>query len=256
MKNQWLTIKQLDKQLMELQETHKKYSRPRSGWIKTLRVALSMSAEQLADRLGLTRGRINQLENAEVHNAVTLRTLNEAANAMGCELVYAIVPKGNSTLEGIIKKRAEQIAKERVASVAHSMSLEAQSVDSDTLQIQKSELVKSLMEQLNKKFWATPDKFSSLAEAIYVQMQKNEEIELPVQKGLRNNPIFNNKLKEYLLKIQNEKNIHEPDLLNKIKDPEYMNALTNAVIHQIRNKKHNKQVDLLQKLIENLKKQK
>ncbi|OGT38082.1 MAG: hypothetical protein A3F12_03145 [Gammaproteobacteria bacterium RIFCSPHIGHO2_12_FULL_38_14] len=153
MNNQWLTIKQLDQQLKEWQALNKKYGKPRAGWIKTLRVALSMSAEQLARRLGLTRGRINQLENAEVHDAITLRTLKEAANALGCELVYAIIPKGDSSLENIIRTRAEEIAKERVERVAHSMSLEAQSVDPNILENQKEELVKNLIEHLNKKFW-------------------------------------------------------------------------------------------------------
>src|SRR5688572_12976007 len=122
MKNQWLTIHQLDRQLKEWQVIRNKYGKPRPGWVKTIRTALSMSAEQLATRLGLTRGRITQLESAETLNAVTLRTLEEAANALGCELIYAIVPKGNSTLEGILKTRAEQVAKERVAQVAHTMS--------------------------------------------------------------------------------------------------------------------------------------
>lgn len=153
MKNHWLTIRQLDRQLKEWQPIGKKYNRPKAGWVKTVRVALSMSAEQFATRLGLTRARVNQLETAETHDAVTLRTLNEAANALGCELVYAIVPKNNSSLEEIIKSRAEQIAKERVRSVAHSMSLEAQSVDTDVLEKQKDELAKSLIEHLNKKFW-------------------------------------------------------------------------------------------------------
>lgn len=257
MKNQWLTIIQLDKQLIEWQAVNNKYGKPRAGWIKTLRVALSMSAEQFASRLGLTRGRINQLESAEIHNAVTLRTLNDAANALGCELVYAIVPKGNSTLESIIKTRAQQIAKERVARVAHTMSLEAQSVDANTLKIQKDELTKSLMEHLNKKFWATPDKFSNLAEALYIQMQKNKEMDIPTKKSLKNDPIFINELKECLIQMQKEKNIYEPDLLNKLNDPEYINALKNALIrYQLNNKKQNKQADLLQKLIENLQKKK
>jgi predicted DNA-binding mobile mystery protein A len=155
MNKQWLTINQLDRQLKDWQAVNHKYGKPRAGWIKTLRVALSMSAEQFANRLGLTRGRVNQLENAEIHDAVSLRTLKEAANALGCELVYAIVPKGNSTLESIIKTRAEQIATERVTRVAHTMSLEAQSVDSNTLQNQKSELTKNIMEHLNKRFWST-----------------------------------------------------------------------------------------------------
>lgn len=153
MNNQWLTIRQLDKQLNEWQLISRRYSKPRAGWIKTLRTALSMSAEQFANRLGLSRARINQMENAETHDAITLRTLREAADALGCELVYAVVPKGNSTLETIIKTRAEEIAKERVTRVAHSMSLEAQSVDVNILKKQEEELARSIVEHLNKKFW-------------------------------------------------------------------------------------------------------
>lgn len=230
-------IRQLDKQLNEWQLVRRKYGTPRAGWIKTLRVALSMSTEQFASRLGLTRGRVNQLENAEVHHSVTLRSLNEAANALGCELIYAIVPKGSSTLEGIIKTRAEQVAKERIASVAHSMSLEAQSVNADMLKIQKDELAKSLVEHLNKNFWTTPDKLSNLAEAIYVQMQNNEEI--PIQKGWRE--IFIKRLNDYLIKIQKEKKANEPNLLNNLQDPKYVNALKNALIrYHLNNTKQTK----------------
>jgi predicted DNA-binding mobile mystery protein A len=160
MNNQWLMINQIDEQLKEWRSVSHKYGRPRTGWIKTLRTALNMSVAQLAQRLGLSRARIAQLENAEIHDAVTLRALQEAANAMECELVYAIVPKGNTTLEDIIKKRAAQLASERVARVAHSMSLEEQSVSQNTLRHQQAELTKHLMEHLNKKFWASevPDK--------------------------------------------------------------------------------------------------
>jgi predicted DNA-binding mobile mystery protein A len=156
MKNQWLTIHQLDRQLREWQKLRNYSHKPKIGWVKTLRTALSMSAEQLANRLGLTRGRITQLENAEIHDAITLRTLKEAANALGCELVYAIVPKDNSTLEDILKARAKQVANERVTQVAHTMSLEAQSVDAATLLFQKNELTEKLIKNLNKKLWSDP----------------------------------------------------------------------------------------------------
>lgn len=154
MNNQWLAIKQLDAQLKEWQKLNRKYGKPRTGWIKTLRVALYMSAEQFAARLGLSRARINQLENAEIHDSLTLRSLKEAANALECELVYAIVPRGRLTLEEIIKTRADQIAQERIARVGHSMSLESQTVDAKMLNYKKNEISQNLVEHLNKKFWS------------------------------------------------------------------------------------------------------
>ena len=249
MKNQWLMIRQLDRQLKEWHKASQLCGKPRIGWIKTVRKALNMTAEELGHRLGLTRGRINQLERAEVYDAVTLRALKEVANALGCEVVYAIIPKDHSTLEDIIKTRAEQIAEERIVNVAHSMSLEDQSVDSDILRMQKEELTKSLIEHLNKKFWATPDTFSHLAECIDKQMKKNKE-EIPLYKNLKNDPSFIKKLAQ----LQEEKKIDAPDLLNKLKDPQYIRGLTNALVRYQRNNK--KQPDLLKKLIEQLQKKK
>lgn len=154
MKNQWLMINQLDHQLKDWQTIARKYnSRPNVGWVKTIREALSMSSQQLANRLGLSRARVAQLEHAENNDGVTLRTLKEVADALGCEFVYAIVPKGNSTLEEIIKKRAEQIAMERVARVAHTMSLEDQSINTQSLTVRVKEQTKQYLTHLNKKLW-------------------------------------------------------------------------------------------------------
>lgn len=153
MNTQWLTIKQLDQQLKEWRELSDQSQRPRLGWVKTLRTALNMSAMQIAKSLGVKRGRITQLENAEVTGGVTVRALKAAADAMGCEFVYAIVPKNFSTLEEMIKARAKKVAEERVASVAHSMALESQTVDAQYLQQQRDELTKSLIENFNKSLW-------------------------------------------------------------------------------------------------------
>ncbi len=184
MKNQLLKINQIDRQLREWQAIKNKYGKPRKGWVKTLRTALSISGEQFAKRLGLTRGRVHQLENAEIESTVTLRTLENAANALGCELIYAIVPKGDSSLEKIIQTRAAQVAKEQVERVAHSMSLEAQSVSSNVLNIEKDKLAKSLIEHLNKKFWAddldlvkNPKAMDAFKKALAQKVKKkNDEI--------------------------------------------------------------------------------
>lgn len=229
MKNQWLTIKQLDRQLRDWQAIKNKYGKPKAGWIKTLRMALGMSAEQLADRLGLTRGRIAQLEAAEPHEAVTLKTLNEAANALGCELVYAIVPKHNGSLQDIIEARVEQISKNQVARVAHSMSLEAQTVGIDTLKSQQEELKKELRNQVNKKLWVTSNNLNKLAKAISMQLLKNKEI-IPTKKDLKNDPEFTSYLQKALMENKLKNN---PD--NKLNDPEYIKALQNAIARYSRN---------------------
>ena len=115
-----------------------------------------MTAEQLAERLGLARKRIVQLEKAETQDAITLRTLKRAAEAMDCELVYALVPKASlrsKTLADIVKTQATELAAATVANVAHSMSLEQQSVEKSRQQKQKQELTKTLLEGSLKKIW-------------------------------------------------------------------------------------------------------
>lgn len=151
MNNQLLTLKQLDRQLKEWQTLGQKYSRPKAGWVKTVRNALGMTTQQLAERMGLARGRIVQLENAEKNDAVTLRSLKKAAEAMNCELIYAIVPK--KSLFRIIQIRAGEVAEETVEYVSHSMALEKQSIAKQKQQEQKEELTKKLLEGSLKKIW-------------------------------------------------------------------------------------------------------
>jgi predicted DNA-binding mobile mystery protein A len=68
-----------------------------------------------------------QLEKAEAEDRITLKSLRAAANALGCDLVYALVPKGE-TLGGLVEERARAQAKRQVLSVEHSMALEDQAV--------------------------------------------------------------------------------------------------------------------------------
>lgn len=156
MKNQQLIVKQLDRQLKKWAHLSKAHGRPKGGWIKTLRKSLGMTGAQFAERLGVSRARLMQLERAEALDAVTLKTLKKAAAAINCELVYVIVPKGpssKSTLKGILKTRAENIAKKKVLAVAHNMALEKQSTTKKQLNELKQELMKSLLEHPTKKLW-------------------------------------------------------------------------------------------------------
>lgn len=102
---------------------------PRGGWTKAIRQALGMSARQLAQRLGITRQAVIDLERREKDGRVTVAALTKAARAMGCELVYAIVPKTN--LEEMLRNQARTVAAGRLRRVSHSMALEAQSTSAE-----------------------------------------------------------------------------------------------------------------------------
>lgn len=119
-----LARKNLDRKLSPLRETQP--VRPLGGWIRAIRDALGMTSRQLADRMELAQSRVVALEKAETSGATTLKSLREAAEALDCRLIYALVP--NRPLDETIRQRAREKAFRQHAQVAHGMLLENQSL--------------------------------------------------------------------------------------------------------------------------------
>ena len=121
-----LRLKQLDRAL-EPYRAAREVPRPSRGWIRTIRQALGVSSGELARRLGTSLQHPLQLEKGEAEDRITLKSLRAVANALDCDLVYAMVPRAGSMQE-LIEKRARAEAKNRVLGVEHSMALENQAV--------------------------------------------------------------------------------------------------------------------------------
>jgi predicted DNA-binding mobile mystery protein A len=121
-----LRLKQLDRAL-EPYRAARAVSRPSKGWIRAIRQALGVSSGELARRLGTSRQLPLQLEKGEAEDRITLKSLRTAANALDCDLVYALVPRAGSMQE-LIENRAHAEARNRVLGVEHSMALENQAV--------------------------------------------------------------------------------------------------------------------------------
>jgi predicted DNA-binding mobile mystery protein A len=100
--------------------------RPPKGWLRAIRDALGMTTAQLAQRLGVSQPRIVELEQSEASGSVTLNTLQRAAEALGCRLIYALVPE--RPLAETVRNRADFVAARHTSAVAHSMRLENQEV--------------------------------------------------------------------------------------------------------------------------------
>jgi predicted DNA-binding mobile mystery protein A len=99
--------------------------RPRKGWVRSIREAIGVSLADLAGRMGTTRQLILQQEKAEAEDRITLRSLRSLANALDCDLVYALVPRTGS-LQKLVDERVRAKAKASVRRVEHSMALENQ----------------------------------------------------------------------------------------------------------------------------------
>lgn len=125
-------------------------ARPPRGWVRAVRDALGMSASALAARLGTTGGAVIRLEQSEAAGRVRLDTLRRAADAVGCDLVYLLVPRRKLTT--VVRERAQQLARREIAAVQQTMRLEDQATD------HVSELEKQLTEQLIQRggLWADP----------------------------------------------------------------------------------------------------
>jgi predicted DNA-binding mobile mystery protein A len=67
------------------------------------------------------------MEKGEAEDRITLKSLRAVANALDCDLVYALVPRADS-MQGLIENRARAEAQKHVTGVEHSMALENQAV--------------------------------------------------------------------------------------------------------------------------------
>lgn len=133
----------------------KQNSPPVKGWIRAIREALGMSGKQLASRLNVSQPRIPKLEQDELSGVVSLKTMRQAAEAMDCVFVYAIVPR--TTLEESVRAQARKVAEARTQRVSHTMLLEAQNLSSSEQRASIEAAVDELVREMPKELWeSTP----------------------------------------------------------------------------------------------------
>ena len=85
-----------------LSEKIKPFAIGDQGWLKTARTGLFLSAAAVAENLNVARAAYSKYEECEERGSITLSTLAKAADAMDCELVYAIRPKNKKHFSSII----------------------------------------------------------------------------------------------------------------------------------------------------------
>jgi len=142
---------QIDRQLASLRQARP--SRPARGWVRAVREALGMNGSQLTRRMKIARSHLSQIEDAEARGAVSIRTLQRAADALGCEFVYAFVPRGGKRFEQLVHERARQVAERMVERVAGTMALEDQSVDLEFRKREVDRLTAELVRTMRRDLW-------------------------------------------------------------------------------------------------------
>jgi len=149
--NTRLMIEQLDRKLAKLRVLEE-VDVPSKGWINAIRTTLNMSLVQLAKRLNKTSVSVKEIEEREQNKTITLNKLIEVGEALDLRLVYGFLPKGSS-IQTMIEKRAQQVAREIVMRTSHTMKLEEQENREERLQQAIKDRAEILKQEMPKHLW-------------------------------------------------------------------------------------------------------
>jgi predicted DNA-binding mobile mystery protein A len=118
----------LDARLAALRQGQSGALLPARGWLRAVRSVLSSSQAKVAQKVSVTRQSYADLEAAEERGAISLKSLQRAAEAMDCELVYYLVPRASIAPSFSELARRHDPAFRHLQASEHSMALENQAV--------------------------------------------------------------------------------------------------------------------------------
>ena len=126
-------------------------NKPVHGWIRAIRYALGMSGRQLAERMGISRNSVSAIEKREQDGSVTIQMMTRVGEAMDCTFFYGFLPNGS--FEEIVRRRAEEIARERIERINQTMRLENQELPEAEVNRFLRREVENLVDQTPKNLW-------------------------------------------------------------------------------------------------------
>jgi predicted DNA-binding mobile mystery protein A len=101
--------------------------------------------------MGVTRARVNNAEQGELSGGITLKSMQTAAEAMGCRFVYAIVPP--ETVDDIVSAQARKKALAIVGRASGHMALEDQALSNEKIAQEVARLAADLSREPPPDFW-------------------------------------------------------------------------------------------------------
>lgn len=146
-----LILEQTDRKILLLKKAESLVM-PSTGWIYTIRTALGMSMRQLGKKMRITAQSVKEIEEREKTKRVSLKVLNQFAEALDLKLIYGFVPK-KGKLEDLIEKRALEIAKEIVGRTSMTMKLEDQENDPKRIKKAIGEKADELKREMPNYLW-------------------------------------------------------------------------------------------------------
>ena len=99
---------------------HKTQVRRPISWIREVREAFGISAVELGEKLDISQPAVSKLERSETSGTISLGKLQEVADTMGCDVVYAFVPRkgtfvktSNANQKKLEKAQRDHLARPR-----------------------------------------------------------------------------------------------------------------------------------------------
>jgi predicted DNA-binding mobile mystery protein A len=81
-----------------------------------------MSSTELASRMAVGQSTISGIEHSEIRGTIKLETLQRAAAALDCDLIYYLAPRGS--LEDTVRLQARLKAHEQLEREDHPLPIE------------------------------------------------------------------------------------------------------------------------------------
>jgi predicted DNA-binding mobile mystery protein A len=123
-----IVLKGLDQQITPLAAARTAARRPVHGWLRAIRDSTALTQASLAQKLGLSRQSYAALETSEARGAISLSSLQRAADALDCELVYFVIPRTAVATSFTALAAHHDPTRAHLLATEHSMSLEGQAV--------------------------------------------------------------------------------------------------------------------------------
>ena len=146
-----LLIEQLDQKLAHFKDAGMVLV-PQKGWVNTIRTTLNMTREQLGNKLDLTQGAIQKIEEREATGQITINKLKDVGNALNMKFIYGFIPK-DGTIESLINLKAEKLARKIVLRTNQNMKLEDQGISEDKIVHSINDLANEIKREMRKSLW-------------------------------------------------------------------------------------------------------
>jgi transcriptional regulator with XRE-family HTH domain len=89
------------------------HARPPEGWLRAMRLAVGIPAAQIADAMEFSAKMVFQMDRAEQKRKISLERLERMARALGCDLVYGLVPWERSLEDRAMELVEQEIWRKR-----------------------------------------------------------------------------------------------------------------------------------------------